>query len=111
LINSALTAGAAIMWKFARFETPREEVDALAYDLIVRHGLDAYDEAIHLSEVARFHLHSSKNDKLYRLAAHQIEISFETAWENTRQRNAEWGGHGEGRAPVNQFEQRSKRLN
>jgi hypothetical protein len=60
-----------------------EEIEATAHDLIVRHGVWAYDEAIHLSEVARF-IGSPKNDKLYRLAAHEIKISFETAWGSLR---------------------------
>ena len=58
----------------------REQITAVSHDLIVRHGLNAYDEAIHLSEVAQF-LGSSKNGKLYRLAADEIKLSFDAAWK------------------------------
>jgi hypothetical protein len=64
-----------------------EEVEAVAYDLILRHGVWAHDEAIHLSDVALF-VGSSKNAKMYRLAAHQIKHSFELAWENMREMRA-----------------------
>jgi hypothetical protein len=60
------------------------EVEEVAYDLIVRHGIWAYDEAIHLSEVARL-MGSSRNAKLYRLAANHTKISFEVAWKNLRE--------------------------
>jgi hypothetical protein len=39
------------------------EVEAVAHDLILRHGVWAHDEAIHLSEVARF-IGSARNAKL-----------------------------------------------
>jgi hypothetical protein len=65
----------------------REEVTAVTTDLIVRHGLFAHGEAVHLSEVARF-LGSSKNGRLYRLAADEIQHSFETAWETIRRRRS-----------------------
>jgi hypothetical protein len=58
----------------------QEEIESFAHDLIVRHGVLAYDEAIHLSEVARS-LGSARNAKLYRLAAREIEISFNVAWK------------------------------
>ncbi len=63
-----------------------EEIEAVAHDMIARHGLEAYEEAIRLSEVARF-LGSSKNNKLYRLAAHHIKLSFEAPWKSTSQGN------------------------
>jgi hypothetical protein len=61
------------------------EVEAVAHDLILRHGVWAHDEAIHLSEIARF-IGSARNAKLYRLAADRIRLSFEVAWESIRQR-------------------------
>jgi hypothetical protein len=63
----------------------REEIRSVTHDLIVRHGLFARDEAVHLSEVARF-LGSSKNDRLYRLAADEIKTSFDLAWQKICQR-------------------------
>jgi hypothetical protein len=63
----------------------REEVTAVTTDLIFRHGLFAHGEAVHLS--ARF-LGSSKNGRLYRLAADEIQHSFETAWETIRRRRS-----------------------
>jgi hypothetical protein len=58
----------------------QQEIEAFAHDLIVRHGVRAYDEAIHLSEVARS-IGSARNAKLYRLAAREIEASFNAAWK------------------------------
>jgi hypothetical protein len=63
----------------------QEEIESFAHDLIVRHGVLAYEEAIHLSEVARA-IGSTRNAKLYRLAAREIEISFNLAWERISQR-------------------------
>jgi serine/threonine protein phosphatase 1 len=63
----------------------RDEISAVAHDLIVRRGLGAYDEAIHISEIART-IGSSKNAKLYRLAADEIKLSFRLAWKNVRKR-------------------------
>jgi len=71
--------------RFPWSDPSREEVEAVAHDLIVGHGLFAHDEAIHISEVARF-LGSSKESKFYRLAADEIKLSFDAAWENIRQR-------------------------
>jgi hypothetical protein len=39
--------------KLQIFGPSREDIDQLAYELIVLHGLDAFDEAVRLSEVAR----------------------------------------------------------
>jgi len=63
----------------------REEIIGVTTDLIVRHGLFAHDEAIHLSEVARF-IGASRNDQLYRMAATEIQLTFDLAWEKIRQR-------------------------
>jgi hypothetical protein len=67
--------------RFPWSDPSREEVEAVAHDLIVRHSLKAYEEAVHLSEVARS-LGSSKNDELYRLAADEIKLSFDEAWKS-----------------------------
>jgi len=56
----------------------REEVVAVATDLIVRFGLQAHDEVLHLEEVA-VQMRAIKNRRLYRLAAREIERSFAEA--------------------------------
>jgi hypothetical protein len=58
-----------------------EEIEAVARDLIVCHGLDAYNKATHLSEVARS-LGTSKSGKLFPCAA-------QMAWESKRQRRTD----------------------
>jgi len=68
------------------FSPSREEVDALARDLIVRHGLDAYDEAIRLSEVVQLLPHSIRQQRLYQRAAARIEESFKIARQAARNR-------------------------
>jgi hypothetical protein len=68
------------------FGPSRAEIDAISYDLIVRHGLGAYDEAIHLSQVARRLLRSRRKSELYRLAARQIERSMELPRTSPRQK-------------------------
>ena len=67
------------------------EVEEVAHDLIVRHGIWAYDEAIHLSEVARS-IGSLRNEKLYRLVANHTKISFEVAWKNLREMRTNGAG-------------------
>jgi hypothetical protein len=65
----------------------REEITSVTHDLIVRYGLFAHDEAVHLAEVARF-LGSAKNGRLYRLAADEIKLSFDMAWRKISQKHA-----------------------
>jgi len=60
------------------FDPTREEVVAVATDLIVRFGLEAQDEALHLMEVAA-NMRAVRNCQLYRLAAREIEKSFAEA--------------------------------
>jgi len=55
----------------------REEVVAVAMDLITRFGLEAH-QALHLTEVAA-NIRGVKNYQLYRLAAREIEKSFAEA--------------------------------
>ncbi|MGO4869671.1 MAG: hypothetical protein ACLPGW_03530 [Roseiarcus sp.] len=50
----------------------REEVRAVAIDLIVRHGPQASEEAFHLAKVAQ-QLGSAENTQLYSRAARCIE--------------------------------------
>ncbi len=50
----------------------REEVRAVAIDLMVRHGPQAGEEATHLAEVAQ-QLGATENVQLYSRAAHCIE--------------------------------------
>ena len=68
------------------FGPSRQEVDALAHDLIVRHGLAAHDEAIRLSEVVQLLPRSVRQRRLYEQAAVRIEQSFEIAREAARNR-------------------------
>jgi hypothetical protein len=56
----------------------REEVVAVATDLITRFGLEAQDEALHLTGVAA-NMRAVRNCQLYRLAAREIEKSFAEA--------------------------------
>jgi hypothetical protein len=60
------------------FDPTREEVIAVATDLIARFGLEAEDEALHLTGVAA-NMRAVRNCQLYRLAAQEIEKSFAEA--------------------------------
>ena len=51
----------------------RDEVRAVAIDLILRHGAGASDEAMHLAGIA-LQLGSEANSRLYWRAARYIEI-------------------------------------
>jgi hypothetical protein len=73
--------------RFRLFGPSRQEVDALARDLIVRHGLGAYDEAIRLSEVVQILPRPLRQRKLYELAAARIEQSFEIARRGSKERS------------------------
>lgn len=63
-------------WPF--FDPPKDEIAAVACDLIVRFGLQSHDEALYLAEVAA-NMGARKNLHLYRLAAREIEKSFAEA--------------------------------
>ena len=63
-------------WPF--FDPPKEEIAAVACDLIVRFGMQSHDEALYLAEVAA-NMGARKNLQLYRLAAREIEKSFAEA--------------------------------
>ncbi len=63
-------------WPF--FDPPRDEIAAVACDLILRFGLRSHDEALYLAEVAA-NMGARKNLHLYRLAAREIEKSFAEA--------------------------------
>ena len=56
-------------------DPPREEVAAVASDLIIRFGLHARDEALHLAGLSE-QMRARWNRQLYRLAAREIEMSF-----------------------------------
>jgi hypothetical protein len=71
---------------FALFGPTQDEVDQVAHDLIVAHGLGAYDEAVRLSEIVSLLPHSARQSKLYKLASNRIEHSFATAREKFRER-------------------------
>src|ERR1700722_580511 len=60
------------------FNPPREEVAAVASDLIIRFGLHARDEALYLAGLSE-QMRASWNRQLYRLAAHEIETRFAEA--------------------------------
>jgi len=72
---------------FALFGPSQAEVDRVAHDLIVAHGLGAYEEAIRLSEVVSLLPHSARQSKLYKLASSRIELSFATAREKLREKH------------------------
>jgi hypothetical protein len=57
------------------FDPPREEVAAVASDLINRFGLHAREEALFLAGLSE-QMRARWNRQLYRLAAHEIETSF-----------------------------------
>src|ERR1700722_20261995 len=57
------------------FDPPREEVAAIASDLINRFGLHARDEALFLAGLSE-DMRASWNRQLSRLATHEIEPSF-----------------------------------
>ena len=56
----------------------REEVAAVANDLIIRFGLHTRDEALHLAGLSK-QMRARWNRQLYRLAAREIEMSFAEA--------------------------------
>jgi hypothetical protein len=60
------------------FDPTRGEVVAVATDLITRFGLEAQEEALHLTGVAA-NIRAVRNYQLYRLAAREIEKSFAEA--------------------------------
>lgn len=60
--------------KFVWFGARADEIKAAADDLIVRHGADAYVEALRLADVAR-RMRAPKNKMLYRRVAHHIQVS------------------------------------
>jgi hypothetical protein len=59
-------------------DPPREEVAAVASDLILRFGLRARDEALYLAGLSE-QMRARRNRQLYRLAAREIERSFAEA--------------------------------
>lgn len=60
------------------FDPPRDEVAAVASDLIIRFGLNARDEALFLAGLSE-QMRARWNRRLYRLAAREIEMSFAEA--------------------------------
>ena len=62
----------------AILDPPREEVAAVASDLIIRFGLRARDEALYLAGLSE-QMRARWNTQLYRLAAREIETSFADA--------------------------------
>ena len=60
------------------FDPPREEVAAVASDLILRFGHRARDEALYLAVLSE-QMRARRNRQLYRLAAQEIERSFAKA--------------------------------
>ncbi len=69
--------------KLPWFGSTREEIEEVVRELIARHGGNAYDEAIHISDVWRS-LGGSRNEKLYRLAARHIELTTKNVEDQTR---------------------------
>jgi hypothetical protein len=60
------------------FDPPREEVAAVASDLIIRFGLRGRDEALYLAVLSE-QMRARWNRQLYRLAAREIVTSFAEA--------------------------------
>jgi hypothetical protein len=69
----------------ALFGPARDEVDQVAHDLIVTHGLSAYAEAVRLSNIVSLLPHAPRESKLYRLAGARIKTTFEAAREKLRE--------------------------
>ena len=72
---------------FLLFGPSQAEIDQVAYDLIVAHGLGAYEEAIRLSEIVSLLPHAARQSKLYKLAGNRIELSFAAAREKFREKH------------------------
>ena len=60
------------------FDPSRDEVAAVATDLITRFGLRAYDEAVYLAELAA-QMRSRRHKVLYELVTREIDASFAEA--------------------------------
>ena len=60
------------------FDPHRDEVAAVATDLITRFGLRAHDEASHLAQLSA-QMHSRRHGVLYELVAREIDASFAEA--------------------------------
>ena len=73
LSRAGVTTSAPMRLPF--FDPPREEVAAVASDLINRFGLHARDEALFLARLSE-QMRARWNRRLYRLAAREIEMSF-----------------------------------
>jgi hypothetical protein len=71
-------------------DPPRDEVAAVASDLITRFGFHAHDEALYLAELSE-QMRARWNRQLYRLAALEIERSFAEA---RKRLNATSAGQG-----------------
>lgn len=59
-------------------DPPQDEIVAVATDLIMRFGVEAHDEALHLAGVAT-QMRAVRNRQLYNLAAREIAKSFAEA--------------------------------
>jgi len=57
------------------FDPHRDEVAAVATDLITRFGLRAHDEASHMAQLS-VQMHSRRHGVLYELVAREIDASF-----------------------------------
>jgi hypothetical protein len=60
------------------FDPRKDEVAAVATDLITRFGLRAHDEAAYLAELAA-EMRSRRHKVLYDLVIHEIDVSFAEA--------------------------------
>lgn len=60
------------------FNPRKDEVAAIATDLITRFGLRAHEEAAHLAELS-LRMGSRRKGALYELVAREIEASFQEA--------------------------------
>ena len=72
------------------FDPRRDEVAAIATDLITRFGLRAHDEASHLAQLSA-QMHSRWHRVLYELVAREIDASFVEAQKRLGLRQSESG--------------------
>jgi hypothetical protein len=64
--------------RFPFFDPRRDEVAAVATDLIIRFGLRAHAEASYLADLS-LQMHSRRHRLLYELVALEIDASFDEA--------------------------------
>src|SRR5271165_4239535 len=69
------SANRGLSMRLPFFDPRRDEVAAIATDLIIRFGLRAHEEASFLAELSA-QMHSRRDGALYELVAREIDASF-----------------------------------